>query len=382
MTMCELIPTKNQAFPILIAGTLTSIKNEDRVVGESSCGSQVPNRYRQIWSELCKKEDKILADLLRMFKRNQSTITEFLLLGFGDLHNVKILVFTLFLTVHIMALTANVLVIVLVGVTRSLHSPMYFFLSQLSLSELLFTINIVPNMLWLILVGGGRVSVTRCIAQLYLLTVPTIAQCLFLASMSFDRHVAICRPLHYATIMTSYHQLQMIVSCWMLGFILAVFLYIFSSKLEFCDFNTINHFYCDIAPLLKLSCSDTSSVELVVALVAFPVLLSTFSFIIVTYISIIRTILKIPSSTGRHKAFSTCSSHLIIVCMYYGTLSFIYLFPPRDNSIDLNKGLSVLYTLVTPLFNPLIYSLRNQEIRAAIFSCITFLWKPVESKDI
>ncbi|XP_069817021.1 olfactory receptor 6F1-like [Dendropsophus ebraccatus] len=323
------------------------------------------------------KDFMLKAILWGMDKRNQSTITEFLLLGFGDLHKVKILVFTLFLIVHIMALTANVLVIVLVGVTRSLHSPMYFFLSQLSLSELLFTSNIVPNMLWLILVGGGRVSVARCIVQFHLLGVPTIAQCLLLAAMSFDRYVAICRPLHYATMMTFTCQLQMVASCWLLGVSLILFVYFFFRELKFCYLNTINHFYCDMAPLLRLSCSNTSAVELVAAVVSCPLLLSPFIFIIVTYVSIIRTILKIPSSTGRHKAFSTCSSHLIIVCMYYGTLTSIYIFPPRDNSIDLNKGLSVLYTLVTPLFNPLVYSLRNQEIRAAIFKYFPSLrsWK-------
>ncbi|XP_044132810.1 olfactory receptor 6F1-like [Bufo gargarizans] len=312
-----------------------------------------------------------------MDKRNQSTITEFLLLGFGSLHNLKILVFTFGLIVHIMALTANVLVIVLVVVTKSLHSPMYFFLSQLSLSEILFTSNIVPNMLWLILKGGGKVSVFGCLFQLYLLATPTVAQCLLLAAMAFDRHVAICRPLHYATIMTFTHQLQVVTSCWLVGFTLAFLIYISLSKLKFCGFNTINHFYCDIAPLLQLSCSSTSSVELVTALIAFTIVWSPFMFIIVTYISIIQTILNIPSSTGRHKAFSTCSSHLIIVCMYYGTLSSIYIFPPRDNSINLNKGLSVLYTLVTPLFNPLIYSLRNQNIRGAIFKYIQYLrlWK-------
>ncbi|XP_073402852.1 olfactory receptor 5V1-like [Dendrobates tinctorius] len=316
-----------------------------------------------------------------MDRKNQSAITEFYLLGFGNLHNFRIAVFTLFLMVHIMALTANVLVIVLVGVTESLHCPMYIFLSQLSFSEILFTSNIVPNMLWLILVGGGKVSVARCLSQFYLLGVPTIAQCLLLAAMSFDRHVAICRPLHYATIMTISLQLQMVTSCWFLGFTMSFFVYIVLSKLEFCSCNIINHFYCDIAPLLRLSCSSTSSVELATTMVAFPVLLSPFTFIVVTYVSIIRAILKIPSNTGRHKAFSTCSSHLIIVCMYYGTLSTIYIFPPRDNSINLNKGLSVLYTLVTPLFNPLIYSLRNQDIRGAILKYSQALrpWKTIET---
>ncbi|KAM4038608.1 olfactory receptor 6B9-like [Anomaloglossus baeobatrachus] len=280
-----------------------------------------------------------------------------------------------------MALTANLLVIVLVGVTHSLHSPMYVFLSQLSLSEIMFTSNIVPNMLWLILVGGGEVSVARCLSQFYLLGVPTIAQCLLLAAMSFDRHVAICRPLHYTIIMTLTHQLQMVTSCWFLGFTMSSVVYISLRKLDFCSGNVINHFYCDIAPLLRLSCSSTSSVDVATAVVAFPIVLSPFTFIVISYVSIIRAILKIPSTTGRHKAFSTCSSHLIIVCTYYGTLSSIYIFPPRDNSINLNKGLSVLYTLVTPLFNPLIYCLRNQDIRGAILKYIQDLrpWKLIEN---
>ncbi|XP_075131799.1 olfactory receptor 6Q1-like [Leptodactylus fuscus] len=314
-----------------------------------------------------------------MDKKNQSTITEFFLLGFGDLHNFKILVFALVFIVHVSTLTANVLVIVLVGVTPSLHSPMYFFLSQLSFCEILFTSNIVPTMLWLILEGGGKVSVARCICQFYLLSAPTVVQCLLLVTMSFDRYVAICRPLHYVTIMTFSHQLLMVTSCWLLGFILSLFVYISLSKLTFCCLNTVNHFYCDIAPLLRLSCSSTSSVELVTTIVAFPVLVSPFIFIGASYISILWTILKIPSSTRRHKAFSTCSSHLIIVCTYYGTLCSIYIFPPKDNSINLNKALSVLYTLVTPLFNPLIYSLRNQDIRSAIVKHIQSLriWKHI-----
>ncbi|XP_073402851.1 olfactory receptor 6Q1-like [Dendrobates tinctorius] len=308
-----------------------------------------------------------------MAEKNQSMVTEFLLLGFGNLYNLRILIFIFFLIIHIMALISNICVVVLVGATQSLHSPMYFFLSQLSLSEILFTSNIVPNMLWLILVGEGRLPVSRCLSQFYLMSVPSIAQCFLLAAMSFDRHIAICRPLHYTTIMTFSHQMQMITFCWFLGFSFPVPVYIFLSKLEFCSSSVINHFFCDIAPLLQLSCSITSFVELVTAVVSFPVLLTPFTFIVVTYVSIIRAILNISNSIGRHKAFSTCSSHLINVCMYYGTLSSIYIFPPRDNSVSLNKGLSVLYTLVTPLFNPLIYSLRNKDIKGAIWKNIKIL---------
>ncbi|XP_075061818.1 olfactory receptor 10A3-like [Mixophyes fleayi] len=301
-----------------------------------------------------------------MNERNRTVVTEFLLLGFGKLHNLRILLFIVFLFIHIMALTGNVLVVVLVVFNQSLHSPMYFFLSQLSLSEILFASNIVPNMLWLILVEGGKVSVDLCIRQFYLLAAATITQCLLLAAMSYDRYVAICRPLHYAIIMTFTRQLQIVIFCWLMGFMLSLIVYIFLDELDFCGPNIINHFYCDIAPVLELSCSDTSSVELATFLESFPVVLIPFMLIIGTYISILRTILKIPSTIGRQKAFSTCSSHLTVVCMYYGTLTSIYIFPPSNNSVDANKGLSLLYTLVTPLVNPLIYSLRNHDIRRTI----------------
>ncbi|KAM9312182.1 olfactory receptor 10R2-like [Gastrophryne carolinensis] len=272
-----------------------------------------------------------------------------------------------------MALTSNVLVIVLIVVNQSLHSPMYFFLSQLSLSEILFTSNIVPNMLWLILTGKGKVSVARCLSQFFFISVPSITQCLLLAAMSFDRHAAICKPLHYAVLMTFVCQSQIVLSCWLSGFTLSLVVYIFLKQLEFCGLNVINHFFCDIAPLIQLSCSDTYLVELVTAAVATPVLMSPFLFIAVTYCSILQTILKIPTTTGRKKAFSTCSSHLIVACTYYGTLSSVYIFPPRENSVNTNKGLSVLYTLVTPLFNPLVYSLRNQDVRSAIYKCVKAL---------
>ncbi|KAM8972610.1 olfactory receptor 11L1-like [Pelodytes ibericus] len=301
-----------------------------------------------------------------MWRRNGTIVKEFLLLGFGNLQRVRILCFVFFLLIYIMTLIANVSVILLVASNRSLHSAMYLFLSQLSVSEILFTSNIVPNMLRLVLTGGGSMSVTGCITQFYLLGVPTISQCLLLGAMSFDRYVAICNPLHYTKIMTFRLQLQIVTACWFLGFSLCFLIYVFLMKLEFCDSNVIDHFYCDIPPVLELSCSDTTATNLVTSLVSFPVILSPFVFIIITYISILQAILKIPSTSGRQKAFSTCSSHLAIVCMYYGTLTVLYIFPPQENSRNLNKVLSLLYTLVTPLFNPIIYSLRNQDIRKAI----------------
>ncbi|KAM4749243.1 olfactory receptor 11A1-like [Rhinophrynus dorsalis] len=301
-----------------------------------------------------------------MREGNQTTITEFFLVGFGDLHGLKYLFFIMCLMIYIMALMGNSLVIIMVVINESLHSPMYFFLSQLSFSEILFTTNIVPNMLHLIIVGGGNMSVAGCLIQLYLLGSPTGAQCLLLAAMSFDRYVAICNPLHYISIMTSRLQLHIVIFCWLSGFTLVLIVYIFLSQLEFCSSNIIDHFYCDVAPVVEISCSDISTVELATSLVSIPAILSPFMFTIMSYIFILHTIIRIPSMRGRQKAFSTCSSHLTVVCMYYGTLTTIYVFPHEEHFVNANKILALLYTLVTPIFNPLIYSLRNQDIRRSI----------------
>ncbi|KAE8620500.1 hypothetical protein XENTR_v10010280, partial [Xenopus tropicalis] len=298
---------------------------------------------------------------------NETSVTYFFLVGFGELDGFRVVFFLVFLALYLMAFNANILVIILVVACQTLHFPMYFFLGQLSLSEILFTNNIVPNMLRLILIGGGTMSVRGCITQFCLLCVPTTAQCLLLATMSFDRYVAICNPLHYTSIMTFKLQLNIFTFCWLFGFMLALLICIFLNRLGFCHSNTINHFYCDIAPVLALSCTDTSHVEMLMTLSSVFVVFSPFIFIIVTYVFIVVTILRIPSTFGRQKAFSTCSSHLIVVCMYYGTLTLIYIYPPGNHSLNANKFLSLLYTLVTPLFNPIIYSLKNQDIRRVIY---------------
>ncbi|XP_077327778.1 olfactory receptor 6X1-like [Lithobates pipiens] len=308
-----------------------------------------------------------------MDRRNHTPVTEFILLGLGNLNSFRIPLFITFLMVHIMALTSNGLVIVLVVVNQSLHSAMYFFLSQLSLSEILFTSNLVPNMLWLILVGGGKVTITRCISQSLLLAVPVLSQCLLLASMSFDRYVAICRPLYYTNIMTFGHQLQIVLFCWSVGFTLSFVVFVFLKRLQFCDLNVINHFFCDVNPLMQISCSDTHFMKLLAYLVSSVVVPFPFMFIVVTYIFILQAILKIPSTTGRKKTFSTCSSHLIVVCTFYGSLCSVYILPPKESTVNINKCLSLLYILATPLFNPLVYSLRNQDIRAAIIKSIRML---------
>ncbi|OCT90731.1 olfactory receptor 10C1-like [Xenopus laevis] len=309
-----------------------------------------------------------------MIGENQTSVMEFFLLGFGNLHNFKVFFFVVFLIIYITAFTGNLLVIILVATNHILHSPMYFFLSQLSLSEILFTTNIIPNMLHLILKGGSNMPITNCMIQFYLLCVPTIAQSLLLAAMSFDRYAAICNPLHYMSIMTFKLQIRIAIYCWTSGVLTGLLAFAFLHPLVFCFANVINHFYCDIAPILELSCSDTSVVELTVSLTSTFVFLSPFVFIIGTYISILRTILRIPSKCGRKKAFSTCSTHLSVVCVYYGTMTAIYLYSPGQHSLNVNKFLSLLYIVVTPLFNPIIYSLRNKDIKRAIQNSVNY-WK-------
>ncbi|KAM8972607.1 olfactory receptor 6B1-like [Pelodytes ibericus] len=306
-----------------------------------------------------------------MIWRNRTLVTEFLLLGFANVDDFKILFFLLFAMIYVVSVAGNVLVIVLVVSNKSLHSAMYFFLCQMSLSDTLFTTIIMPNILGIMLMGGIHIAVTGCMIQFYLLGVPTVAQCLLLAAMSYDRYVAICNPLRYPTIMAFRLQLQIALVCWSLGMALVFIIYIFLTKLEFCDSNVIDYFYCDIAPVVDISCSDTSAVELVTSLTSTPLVLSPFVFIIMTYAFILLTI----PTNGRQKAFSTCSSHLTVVFMYYGTLTINYIVPRREHSLNVSKGLSLMYMVATPFFNPIVYSLRNRDIRTAFHRSIRVVKK-------
>ncbi|XP_075439348.1 olfactory receptor 11L1-like [Ascaphus truei] len=301
-----------------------------------------------------------------MLGNNHTIVTEFLLLGFQNLHSFKILLFTVFLVTYIMTLSSNLLIIALVSTSHQLHSPMYVFLAHLSLSDILLTTVIVPNMLRLIWGEGGTMSVAGCISQFHFFGCSGATECFLLTVMSYDRYLAICQPLRYTTIMNFKLRLLLVIWSWLLGFAMTILLILPISQLQFCGPNVIDHFFCDFAPLLKHSCSDTSFLEIEIFVLTFPVSFLPFTFIIVTYVCIFLTILRIPSTTGRQKAFSTCSSHLTVVCTYYGTLITIYIVPSRGHTFNINKVLSLLYMVVTPFFNPIIYSLRNQDIKAAL----------------
>uniref|UniRef100_A0A8C4YT20 G-protein coupled receptors family 1 profile domain-containing protein n=1 Tax=Gopherus evgoodei TaxID=1825980 RepID=A0A8C4YT20_9SAUR len=286
---------------------------------------------------------------------NQTTVTEFILLGFGDLPGLHVLLFLLFLVIYIVTMAGNILIVVLVVTDQHLHTPMYFFLGNLSCLETSYTSTMLPRMLDSLLTGNRNISVPSCIIQLYFFGSLAGTECCLLSVMSYDRYLAICKPLHYAALMNDRLCLQLAVASWIGGFVSVAFLISVMSLLTFCGPNEIDHFFSDFSPIMKLSCSDTYWLEVSAvihsSLFTFPPFLLTLA----SYVSIITTILRIPSTTGRQKAFSTCSSHLIVVTIFYGTLIIVYLLSDSDALRVLNKVCSVFYGVLTPLVNPLIY---------------------------
>ncbi|XP_018427624.1 PREDICTED: olfactory receptor 998-like [Nanorana parkeri] len=279
------------------------------------------------------------------------------------------------LLVQCVTLCVNIFILLAVVSMQHLHTPMYFFLSQLASAEMMFTINIIPNLLHLIVVEGDIISVIGCVTQFYIFSVSTNAESFFLTLMSYDRYIAICNPLYYSSLMSLSFCTRLAIITWIFSFASTLIVIIQLCTLQFCGSNIIDHYYCDLTPLLEHSCSDVSLVKTQIFLFSIPIAVFPFIFIIATYVRIVITILQIPSSVGKQKAFSTCSSHLSVVCIYYLTLITIYVIPKNEHALNLNKSMSLLYTVVTPLMNPIIYTLRNQEIRN-IF--VKWIWKKIK----
>ncbi|KAM8972598.1 olfactory receptor 6F1-like [Pelodytes ibericus] len=298
---------------------------------------------------------------------NHTVLKEFFLLGFQDLTNIKTAAFLLILIIYIMTVSGNLLIILLVSTSHLLRSPMYFFLCHLSLCDFFFSTNIVPNMMHVILKDGTTISFSGCLFQFYIFASCTGTECYLLSVMSYDRYLAICNPLRYSSIMDHKLCLHLVSWSWLLSFLFVVITISLLDTLQFCDRNTIDHFYCDFIPILELSCTDTSAVIIETTFFAYIIVFFPFLFTIFSYAPICFTILRIPSTRGRKKAFSTCSSHLTVVCTYYGSLLSIYLTPSQKYSVNMKKFLSLLFTLLTPLTNPIVYSLRNKDIRSQCF---------------
>lgn len=298
--------------------------------------------------------------------RNETIITGFILHGFGDLKEIHIILFILFLTIYIMTMAGNLLIIALIVTDQHLHTPMYFFIGNLSCLETCYSSTILPRIVASLLNENYTVSVNGCIMQLWAFVLLAVTECYLLAAMSYDRYLAICRPLHYSTLMNFKICLQLVVGSWIGSFAIDAILLTFILKLSFCGHNLIDHFFCDFIPMMNLACSDASQVKFVSAILTSISTLPPFFLTIVSYAYIIAAILGIPSIIGRQKAFSTCSSHLIVVTIFYGSLTVVYLLQDSNELKELNKVFSFFYTILTPLVNPLIYSLRNKEVRGAL----------------
>ncbi|KAG9469301.1 olfactory receptor 11L1-like [Eleutherodactylus coqui] len=298
-----------------------------------------------------------------MQHHNLSKVSDILLLGFQNLQNFNFLLFLLLLIIFCVTVCGNLLIILVVACSRALHSPMYFFLTQLSLTDILLTATIIPNMLHIVLYGETSVPLIGCLIQFYFFAGSIGLECLLLTVMSYDRYQAICNPLHYTSVMGLTLCLRVVLLFWLMIFTFVLMVSLTVSQLDFCGPNTIDHFFCDLKPLLELSCSDTFIVKMETLVLAILLAIFPLTVIIVSYVYIIFSILKIPSVTGRHKTFSTCSAHLSVVSIYYGSIIIIYIFPHQQSAKTL---LSLLYTVVTPLLNPMIYSLSNRDIKQAL----------------
>ncbi|KAM9312211.1 olfactory receptor 10A7-like [Gastrophryne carolinensis] len=288
------------------------------------------------------------------------------LLGLQPPQNIKLWVFLLFLFMYCMTICGNLLIITVVSYSKTLHTPMYFFLSQLSISDILLVTNILPNMLHSLLVKDLIMPLSRCLTQLYFFGFSETLECLLLTVMSYDRYLAICRPLHYVLIMTHKLCWIIVITSWALPISLSFIYTLIISKLEFSGSAIMDHFFCDFYPILEISSTDTTIFQLIEKLMTIIFFITPFCVIIVSYIYIIVTILTSFSSRSREKVFSTCSSHMTAVSIFYATLISVYLVPTRGQFRKINKFLSLLYTVVTPLMNPIIYSLRNEDLKNAV----------------
>ncbi|KAM4641967.1 olfactory receptor 8J2-like [Discoglossus pictus] len=302
-----------------------------------------------------------------MEQTNRTTVTYFILKGISDAPHLQTPIFLLVLYLYLLTLVGNITILQLICLDPQLHTPMYFFLGNLSLLDMSSTTVTLHKVLISFILRDKIVSFPNCIAQVYFFSVFTCNELMMLTAMSYDRYVAICDPLHYPLVMSRTVCVLLATLCWVLAFIELIPYLVLLIGISCYKSNIINHFYCDCVPLIKLSCSDTSVLEIVVVLEGFVfITLPLFLLTFISYIFIIRTILRIRSNTGRRKAFYTCSSHLTVVLLLYGTLICQYFRPTSINSLESNKLVSLFNTAAVPVLNPLIYSLKNEDVKSAL----------------
>ncbi|XP_067388435.1 olfactory receptor 5G9-like [Emydura macquarii macquarii] len=297
---------------------------------------------------------------------NQTKVTKFILLGLSNDPQMQIFLFLVFLVVYLITLLANMVIMLVVRTDSHLHTPMYFFLSHLSFVDICYSSAIVPKMLWNFLAEHKTISVNGCFAQMFFFFLPAATEIFILSAMAYDRYAAICDPLRYMEKMSKEVCALLVSGAWAMGFINATINTVFALKLHFCGPNQISHFSCELPSLLPLSCTDTVTNHVVLFTSVVILGSSSFIFTLVSYIHIISTILRIRSAEGRRKAFSTCSSHLIVVGLLYLTALFQYTKPSSVSSLLLDEMFSLQYSILTPMLNPIIYSLKNRKVKTAV----------------
>ncbi|XP_036901835.1 olfactory receptor 13-like [Sturnira hondurensis] len=297
---------------------------------------------------------------------NQTSVTEFLLVGFPLSRKMQVLLFGVFSMFYAFTLLSNGVILGLISLDSRLHTPMYFFLSNLATVDIAYACNTVPQMLVNLLSPDKPISFGGCMTQTFLFLTFALTECLLLVVMSYDRYVAICLPLRYSTIMSWRVCVTLAVTSWILAVLLSLVHLVLLLPLPFCGPQKVNHFFCEILAILKLACADTHLNKVIVLAGAALVLVGPLSAIVVSYSHILQTALKIQSAEGRQKAFSTCSSHLCVVGLFYGTAIIMYVGPQHGDPQEKKKYLLLFHSLFNPMLNPLIYSLRNREVNAAL----------------
>ncbi|XP_012884138.1 PREDICTED: olfactory receptor 10A3 [Dipodomys ordii] len=306
-----------------------------------------------------------------MRKQNESFVVEFILLGFSNFPQLQEQMFWAFLVIYLVILVGNVTIIVVICLDQSLHIPMYLFLQNLSMVELGFSAAVMPEMLVILSNEKATISFGGCFVQMYCSLLFGGTECFLLGAMASDRYAAICHPLTYPVIMNRRVFVKLVMFSWFSGLTVATVQTTWVFSFPFCGPNEINHLFCETPPVLKLVCADIFLFEIYAFTGTLLIVMVPFLLILLSYIGILFAILKMPSTTGRQKAFSTCASHLTSVTLFYGTASMTYLQPKSSYSPDTKKLISLAYTLLTPLLNPLIYSLRNSEMKKAFMK----LWR-------
>ncbi|XP_077024372.1 olfactory receptor 6C2-like [Tamandua tetradactyla] len=301
---------------------------------------------------------------------NNYTITAFILLGLTDDPQLQVLIFIFLFLTYMLSIIGNLTIITLTFVDSNLKTPMYFFLKNFSFLEISFTSACIPRYLYNLATGDKVITYNACVIQVFFTDLFAVTEFFLLATMSYDRYVAICRPLHYVTIMSRRVCRRLVFCCWWAGLFIIISPLSLGLNLKFCNSNAINHFLCDASPLLKISCSETWYMEKTVMICAVLTLILTLMCVVLSYVHIIKTIFRFPSVQERKKAFSTCSSHLIVLSITYGTCIFIYMNPTAKEEVTINKVVSLLISSISPMLNPFIYSLRNKQVRKAFSDSI------------